>query len=383
MSENLLEYPNSLTFGLLSYECSTQTRKQPEYTSNLIQSAKFASLVRAFKTSSNQKLEENIIEQKLGLDNWKIHQVISDSQTGYFGKIYKNDLSQQIVLVHNSIDFKYGLFSLSGLRKNSGVREDIEGVMKANLTLYQAQAFSATKTVIDLIKDEKSKKNYSLSFSGHSLGAWLAQLSVFWCINRFEYEQVKAVTFDSPGALEMIEKLNGSPLSSDQIKQFELLIVNFLSAPNIVNCANRHIGSKYRLFPRVKEKIDSVTNERIENELIRKLVKFGLKKTPSSLTSLYGHSLNTILPYFDLFLGEPKDAVKMDLWPSIDFTYFISSKTKIKSDLDASMIESKIKSPHLKSTLSNIWQNKYFGKSVLEHQISNQQAYNFHPFLLN
>jgi hypothetical protein len=175
MSENLFEYPNSLTYGLLSYECSSKTRKQLEYSGNLIQTGKFDSLVKSFKTSGYQNLEENIIEQllELLLDNWTAHQVISDSQTGYFGKIYKNELSQQIVLVHNSTDFKYGLFSVKGLKQSSGVREDIEGVIKANLTLYQAEAFLATKIAVDLVKDENEKfeKNYSLSFSGHSLGA--------------------------------------------------------------------------------------------------------------------------------------------------------------------------------------------------------------------
>lgn len=46
---------------------------------------------------------------------------------------------------------------------------------------------------------------YSLSITGHSLGAYLAELSVYYCLYDFDYCNVRGVTFDGPGSYEMMK----------------------------------------------------------------------------------------------------------------------------------------------------------------------------------
>nr|WP_187145811.1 Mbeg1-like protein [Rickettsia peacockii] len=43
------------------------------------------------------------------------------------------------------------------------------------------------------------ENNYNLSFTGHSLGVWLAELSLYFAHRDFHYPKAKAITFDSPG----------------------------------------------------------------------------------------------------------------------------------------------------------------------------------------
>lgn len=58
----------------------------------------------------------------------------------------------------------------------------------------QAASYVSTKEALDI----SQSLGYNFSTTGHSLGAWLAELSLYFCHKNFEYHQVKTVTFDSP-----------------------------------------------------------------------------------------------------------------------------------------------------------------------------------------
>jgi hypothetical protein len=47
--------------------------------------------------------------------------------------------------------------------------------------------------------------NYKLSITGHSLGAYLAELSIYYCHMDLNFKNVKGVTFDGPGSLDMMK----------------------------------------------------------------------------------------------------------------------------------------------------------------------------------
>lgn len=49
---------------------------------------------------------------------------------------------------------------------------------------------------------------YGLSFTGYSYGAWLAELCVYFSYVSNDGLAVRAVTFESPGSYEAIDKLN-------------------------------------------------------------------------------------------------------------------------------------------------------------------------------
>jgi hypothetical protein len=96
-------------------------------------------------------------------------------------------------------------------------------------------------------------KEYSLSFTGHSLGSYLAELSVYYCHQDLDYPNVKAVTFDGPGSYEMMELLSGSEVigSDTNFNILDFDITCYVNAPNIVNCSNTHAKRVYRLFPKL------------------------------------------------------------------------------------------------------------------------------------
>ncbi|MCZ6883804.1 lipase family protein [Rickettsia helvetica] len=94
------------------------------------------------------------------------------------------------------------------------------------------------------------KHNYNLSFTGYSLGAWLAELSLYFAHRDFHYPKAKAITFDSPGlATENLQPQMHSHETTFDVKN--LNITTYLSAPNFVNVCNPHINKAYRLFPKI------------------------------------------------------------------------------------------------------------------------------------
>lgn len=66
--------------------------------------------------------------------------------------------------------------------------------------LHQAHAYGGTKIAVDFAKN----MNYGLSITGHSLGAYLAELSVYYCHMDLNFKNVRGVTFDGPGTLDMM-----------------------------------------------------------------------------------------------------------------------------------------------------------------------------------
>ncbi len=88
------------------------------------------------------------------------------------------------------------------------------------------------KSAVDLL--DKNKLNYSLSFTGYALGAWLAQYACYIAITEFKLinKNVKVITFDSPGSFNQLNELYPN-------------VVNYLTAPNFVNCYGINILQNY------------------------------------------------------------------------------------------------------------------------------------------
>jgi hypothetical protein len=108
-----------------------------------------------------------------------------------------------------------------------------------------------------------------LSFTGHSLGGWLSQVTTFTTryLERSESHFKKRATFldyphtvvwDSPGCKPMLLQLKrdfdlrynaeGEP---SKLSLNALDIKSYLSAPNQINTCNMHVGVIYRLFPKL------------------------------------------------------------------------------------------------------------------------------------
>ena len=114
----------------------------------------------------------------------------------------------------------------------------------------------------------------ALSFTGHSLGAFLAELSVFYCHADLEFPYVRAVTFDGPGSRNMMEQLaagtveGGGHSWDDMKKNFD--IIRYTAQPNIVNCTNHHIGITYCLNVNLDYNHDAKNLESIKEEIFIK-----------------------------------------------------------------------------------------------------------------
>ncbi len=155
---------------------------------------------------------------------WKIDQV-KEGKWGYFGAIYINDEIQQVVLAHRGTD------SLKA------ILEDMRGILLNRISPHKKEAFYIVEDAINLIK---SKQGYRLSFTGHSLGAFLAELSVFYTHDHFDFPDVNAVTFESPGSKESMELMQPN---KEPIKLEEFDIVGYVSYPNLINTCNKHVGT--------------------------------------------------------------------------------------------------------------------------------------------
>ncbi|HVT63516.1 MAG TPA: Mbeg1-like protein, partial [Legionellaceae bacterium] len=162
------------------------------------------------------------------LPNWQIVELVENG--GFRGMIWVSEQNHQYIVAYRGTD------NLSGLM------EDIHGIVLSRVSHQKEQAFLMVQKAVRLAKT----KGYSLGFTGHSLGAFLAELSVFFCQNDFEFPNVHAVTFESPGSLDALEKLAPGILTSQPLD-----IVQFLSYPNPINTFCRSVGTLYQVTPQL------------------------------------------------------------------------------------------------------------------------------------
>ena len=111
----------------------------------------------------------------------------------------------------------------------------------------QIEAYKATKEAVSYAK----KHDYNFSTTGHSLGGWLAEVSLYFAVFDFDAKGAKAVTFDSPGSIIVEDYASNIVSYQTDREERHLDITTYLSAPNFVNTANKHIGKAYRLYPEI------------------------------------------------------------------------------------------------------------------------------------
>ena len=219
------------------------------------------------------------------LDGWRILSVSPSSNSGYTGVIYINDNSKQIVLSHkgtNPLDLK-------------DVATDFFSVFMNIISSQQGEAYILTQKAVD----ETKNKEYHLTITGHSLGGWLAALSCYYCYKNFKHQledqEVKIVTFDSPGTVSMFKSYEPNIKNHETTLDFrDLNMVTYLTVPNMINNCDGHYGKVYTIFP-----------------------KKALTKNEWRLGN--NHALSEIIQVFDPDTGKPKDYKKLEDWPSLDY----------------------------------------------------------------
>lgn len=180
------------------------------------------------------------------------------SRDGFFSCAYVNHNKKHVVLAIQGTKATEDLISSSHLVFNQLDRQWI-----------CAKKFA--ERVINRVKNDPSLKDYEITFTGHSLGAAQAEFLSYLF-------DIKAVTFESPGSLEIIHSYNGGKyIDPSKIKS-----IGYLSRPNIINTAKTHVGKVYRIYTPLPSKSIKAENAEL---LLQKLDSF---KKLANMLSLYG-----------------------------------------------------------------------------------------------
>lgn len=182
-------------------------------------------------------------------DGWKIKNdwelLFSHKDTnGYFGVAYLNRSQKHIIIAHRGTEIGFPGFGV-------GLKDLVSDVALITSRLDEQEVsswYDFTKKIID-----RYGPSHTYSFTGHSLGGWLAQV----CLWKYQDEYVKreaslyqdgfAVTLDEPGAKDLLEALQPRVESGYRIDVENLDITTYLSKPNFINTIMGHVGSVYAL----------------------------------------------------------------------------------------------------------------------------------------
>ncbi|ACE05769.1 hypothetical protein Aasi_0340 [Candidatus Amoebophilus asiaticus 5a2] len=235
---------------------------------------------------------------------WKVIQVYKNSNNPkYYSALYVNEATHQAVLAFQGTNY---------LVKDL-IAEDMQDVLGNAVTKQQELAYQATKEAVEYTR----QRGFNLSITGHSLGGYLAELGVFFSYYEFNCRQVKGIVFDSPGTGNR-SKIKYRATEFD-IKNLPILA--YLSAPNLINTFNQHVGETYRVYP----SLDWQLSEIKEFETIEKqsATRKNIKALNKAFLSDTGHSLRNMLSLFDPATGKPKEYVRVQDWPTLN-TNFVS-----------------------------------------------------------
>ena len=159
-NQNYRTFPTDYIHCLLCSHCN-QTEFKSDYKKN-------ANLFDKYKL-----LEES---------GWKVKEVYQEK--GYKSVLYINKQTKHLVLAFQGIKLKIKDFFLQDNNIiGSTVYSMIANKEIAPQTVY---SYIHTKLTVDLCKQER--KFYSLSFTGHGFGAWLAEQAIYFSMKEFSFK---------------------------------------------------------------------------------------------------------------------------------------------------------------------------------------------------
>eukprot|EP00761_Pharyngomonas_kirbyi_P010783 gb/GECH01010806.1/.p1 GENE.gb/GECH01010806.1/~~gb/GECH01010806.1/.p1 ORF type:complete len:1156 (+),score=296.64 gb/GECH01010806.1/:1-3468(+) len=255
---------------------------------------------------------------------WKVHAIFQarNFNAGYYAVLFVNETMKQLVLAHRGISASIKDAAVRG----GGVAAILDSTLRQNIgsKLHSQQLLGAQSTaaVVQLIKEGGLFSGYSLTSTGHSLGGWLAQLSAFYSQSSFlgqENVPIRAISFDSPGAKDMMKKMQER---YNLIDLSSLDIINYISSPNPINCINEHAVKPY--------KVEGVI------EFNSKLL---MKNKQRMFYSIMSHSLESLKQAFDPSTGKPKQYSIVHNWPVIKYNMKSGYSTVVNHLPDLPLLE--------------------------------------------
>ena len=247
--------------------------------------------------------------------------------------------------------FNWGIHTVTAATEQTqiGTRDLLTDIslITGRITAQQVDAYQLAFQVAAYA----DRHGYRLSFTGHSLGGWLAQLMaihLFWdcrldshSILRATCAELEVVTFDNPGVDAMVAAIQPTVEKARQawqetLQEFAKVATVYLTVPNPVNTAGRQFGKVYRLITEVPDLNPFVvesffqwaaTPETLKRWSDRLGVNFegnarwAINKTITTLGLQTGlsHSMRYLLKAFDPATGEPQHAKQVHDWPVVDW----------------------------------------------------------------
>ncbi|MDR0329725.1 MAG: hypothetical protein LBH99_03575 [Rickettsia sp.] len=296
------QHPTDFIHGLLSSHVYTNSKE--------------GEIVR-FSTSANKtSTKYDSADYNALLTDWHVHRIYGDTTKpiNYYGVLYVNDSAKQAVLAYRGVDV------IASLKGKHGSLKAACKMLNKEIGSQQQGVHISTKDAVDIVHI----KGYNLSLTGHALGGWLAEIGLYFCHKDFSCDirdNIKSVTFDSPGTAGQIKSYKSSIENSDTNDiSASLNTVTYLSAPNLINICHGHIGKVYRLFL----EIPPIESAEYVRGLLSHLPKFVAEKQIyiDALLATRGDNLDLMLATFDSTTGKPNPSKYREVldWPSIQYS---------------------------------------------------------------
>ena len=224
--------------------------------------------------------------------------------------------SQNIAILFVNHKLRQAVLSFQGISVNQEhfFDDDLANQAIVDSMLDSVMAITILNETIELIGD----LNYFLSFTGYSFGALYAEQNVFLC-RKFKPSliHVQAVTFDSPGSLELLAYVCRDFNLSATLNDLKALkIVTYISSPNFVNSFGNHVGQIKYMY---KDQADLI---QMQEEIKRQdLLEYHFK----SVGSMIGNNLNELYYNFSdnysvALLTEQKSNIRIKEFEKKAFT---------------------------------------------------------------
>ena len=222
---------------------------------------------------------------------WEIYSSAPDSSimNAYYGRAYLNRNTGEVIIAH---------------RGTNNIAHDGYADIQLSVDNLPTQ-FEKAKEFINDVKIKMLSdglNSYNVSYTGHSLGGGLAQMSAAWDYANGN-ASADAVVFESPGITEEMLKdasvsggymVDGLPNDVEgPVDLNDLELINYVTSPNAVNTCNSHYARLVRVYP---------SYEVDENVLQSKL------SLADDYTQYVGqqHSIAGILSEFDSRTGDAR-----------------------------------------------------------------------------
>jgi tetratricopeptide (TPR) repeat protein len=212
---------------------------------------------------------------------------LKKGKEGFTAGIYINKKTHQIIIA-----FRGTVTDTENFWETLGtLKTDQEGIAKGELTaqreemaLFIYEARDELEKAGYNTQPDSTFQHYQLSFTGHSLGAWLAEQAAY----QFE---CPAVTFDSPGTWPALKRWNPRGLTK------QLDVTTYFSKPNLINTCNKH-------HPWTRRELTMSIPPR--DHWIKTWLAYTLDQ----------HSIENIINAFNPETGSPNAYREVVLWPT-------------------------------------------------------------------